>query len=430
MPSRSASHRRARSLAIRTTPLPLGREETWRLLELGASDVLNWSGLGTARDVAARLDRWSQVDALLRSDVIKANLVGASRSWTAVVRQVIEIASFTQTSMLITGESGTGKELVARLVHTLDRRPAKGELVVVDCTTVVPTLSGSEFFGHERGAFTGAVSARDGAFARADGGTLFLDEVGDLPLPLQAELLRVIQEGQFKRVGGDTWRRTQFRLVCATNRSLIEAQANGTFRSDLYHRIAGWSCELPPLRERTSDILPLARHFLAALLGTADIPAIDPHVAALLGERGYAGNVRELRLLVARIAARHVGGGPITVGDLPEDERPSTRLAPQTGGWQGSLEATLSAALEEGVSLVEIGRVAKDLAVRLALEDAGGDTREAARRLQVSKRALQLRRASERDINGSSGDRVQSRGRQRPAPARHAWPPHAGATRP
>src|SRR4029450_9990071 len=125
---------------------------------------------------------------------------------------------------------------------------------------VVLSLSGSEFFGHEKGAFTGAVAAREGAFAMADGGTLFLDEVGELPPPLQAELLRVIQEGMYKRVGSNVWRRTNFRLLCATNRSLLDPSTEGLFRRDLYHRIAAWTCHLPSLRERADDIPILARH--------------------------------------------------------------------------------------------------------------------------------------------------------------------------
>src|SRR5262249_683962 len=148
------------------------------------------------------------------------------------------------------GESGTGKELIARLIHDLDSRPGKPPLVVVDCTTIVPGLSGSEFFGHERGAFTGAINTRDGAFALANGGTLFLDEIGELPQPMQAELLRVIQERKYKRVGSNAWQHTDFRLVSATNMDLESGVAKGAFRGDLYYRIAGWVCRTPPLRER------------------------------------------------------------------------------------------------------------------------------------------------------------------------------------
>ena len=183
--------------------------------------------------------------------------------WIQALEELIEAARFGHAPLLIHGESGTGKEMAARLVHTLDPRPDKGQLVVVDCTTIVPTLAGSELFGHAKGAFTGALSPRRGALALADGGTLFLDEIGELPLTLQSELLRVIQEGTYKPVGSDKWERTRFRLVTATNRDLAAMQSNGAFRADLYHRVSAIAVRLPALRERKDDIAVLARHFLA-----------------------------------------------------------------------------------------------------------------------------------------------------------------------
>jgi hypothetical protein len=174
------------------------------------------------------------------------------------------------------GESGTGKELVARLVHALDRRTVKKEFVVLDCSTLIPQLSGSEFFGHERGAFTGAITARDGAFALAHEGTLFLDEVGELPPDMQAQLLRVVQEGTFKRIGGNNWKRTEFRLICATNRDLEAEVAAGRFRTDLYYRIAGIRCRLPSPRERSTDIPVLIDPGGQRILPSA--PARQPHV--------------------------------------------------------------------------------------------------------------------------------------------------------
>jgi len=211
-------------LAIALPGAALDNSDAWSLLRSGASDLVRWDDRDPpARAIAARLERWAEIERLMRSDAIRRTLIGDSPNWIVVLRQVVEVAAFTQTSILLTGESGTGKELIARMIHGLDQRPGKGPFVVLDCTTVVPTLSGSEFFGHERGAFTGAVATRDGAFARANGGTLFLDEVGELPLTLQAELLRVIQEGMYKRVGGDTWRDTTFWLICATTTPLIYA---------------------------------------------------------------------------------------------------------------------------------------------------------------------------------------------------------------
>lgn len=172
--------------------------------------------------------------------------IGASPAWRRLLRGVVEVAHFTQAPVLLVGESGTGKELVGRLVHDLNESAERGALAVVDCTTIVPELAGSELFGHERGAFTGAHAGRDGAFATAQGGTLFLDEVGDLPLSLQAQLLRVAQEGTYKRVGSDTWRHSRFRLVSATHRDLPARIEAGQFRQDLYFRIAGWVFRVPP----------------------------------------------------------------------------------------------------------------------------------------------------------------------------------------
>lgn len=367
-------------------------DASWQLMSAGAADVIVWDRSDDpASDAVERLRRWQQVDALMDSAVVTEELVGRSPAWRRVLRQIVEIAHFTTLSLLITGESGTGKELVARLVHALDPRPDKGDLVVLDCTTVVPSLSGSEFFGHERGAFTGAVAQRVGAFGQADGGTLFLDEVGELPLQLQAELLRVVQEGTYKRVGGNTWHRTTFRLICATNRNLLDEERRGTFRRDFYHRIAAWRCALPSLRERTRDILPLAEHFAAL---QEAVGGFDPAVIALLTGRPYPGNVRDLRTLVERIAQRHVGNGPITVGDVPDDERPPDD-AWETWRTGRAFEAAVMQALAGGASLKEIGDIARDTAVRMAVAQEDGNLKRAARILTVSERALQLRRAAQ-----------------------------------
>jgi DNA-binding NtrC family response regulator len=287
------------AVSVSRSPLDSG---LWNILKAGAADVFVWDGANvTSEGIVRRFERWHQVDKLLDSSLVTENLVGMSLTWRTVLRQLIEIAHFTDSPILITGESGTGKELAARLVHTLDKRTNKHDLVVLDCTTVVPSLSGSEFFGHERGAFTGAVSSRDGAFAMADGGTLFLDEVGDLPLELQAQLLRVVQEKTYKRVGGNSWQKTDFRLLCATNRDLLDEVREGKFRNDLYYRIAAWVCRLPPLRERRDDIIPLARHFMRQMRPDEVPPELDKAVADFLVRRNYPGNVRDLKQLVTRI---------------------------------------------------------------------------------------------------------------------------------
>jgi len=371
----------------------------WSFLDAGASDVIAWhDSPDPAREVAARFERWLSVDAIVQSPLVRNNLAGQSAAWIRALRQIVEVANFTDSSVLITGESGTGKELFAQLVHTLDARGDKGSLVVCDCTTIVPELSGSEFFGHERGAFTGAVADRKGAFALANGGTLFLDEVGELPLNLQAELLRVIQERTYKRVGGNSWQKTNFRLVCATNRKLIEEQSRDRFRRDLYYRIASWTCHLPPLSERREDILVLAKHFIEQLRPD-NPPGLDESVRRYLVAREYPGNVRDLKQLVTRIVQHHVGPGVITVGDVPEDEDRVANDRPDTRGEEG-MESAIRSAIAFGVSLKEIERTAGELAEKIVIEEEQGNLQRAAARLGVTDRALQMRRASRRS-NGN-----------------------------
>jgi transcriptional regulator with GAF, ATPase, and Fis domain len=321
-----------------------------------------------------------------------SGLIGASEAIRRV-QKTIGLAADGNATVLILGETGTGKELVARLVHSLDPARSQRELVVVDCTTLTPELSGSELFGHERGAYTGAVTGRDGAFALADGGTVFLDEVGELPLMLQAQLLRAVQEGTYKRVGGNDWRRVDFRLLCATNRDLLHDVERGTFRRDLYYRIAGCVVHTPPLRERREDVLPLVRHFLREH-GGETAPVLSPAVQAYLLEREFPGNVRDLGQLVGRIAQRHAGVGPITLGDIPPEDRPLVPSGRHRAGL--GLDAWIAEALASGMGLREIRRQVEKLVLRAA-EGGSGTLREAAAKLGLSERALQMRRASARD---------------------------------
>ncbi|MFS0757502.1 sigma 54-interacting transcriptional regulator [Noviherbaspirillum sp. 1P10PC] len=368
----------------------------WKLLAAGAADVYAWINEedGLQEVVAARLRRWWDLESLLVSAEARRRLVGNSRCWTRMLRHIVEAASLTQEAILITGESGTGKEMVARLIHEVDGRPDKTALVTVDCTTLTAELAGSELFGHERGAFTGAANPREGAVAQADGGTLFLDEVGELPLPLQAQLLRAIQERTYKRLGSNTWQHSHFRLVCATNRDLEAEVARGAFRGDLYYRMAGWTFTTPPLRERSEDILPLALHFL----GEADpyrVPIMDQAVSRFLLTRDYPGNVRDLRRIVLRLARRHAGPGPITAGDIPEDERPPGQQ-PRENTLDKCLEAAVREALDLGIGLKDLSHLVAQSAIHTALEREQGSLHRAAHRLGVTDRALQMRCASER----------------------------------
>jgi len=386
-----------RIMAVALNKTALAGAIPWKLLQAGASDVLAWNSTkNPAAAIAARFQLWRAVEEIVNSELVQSSLVGHSRAWVAVLREVIEIAYFTESAILITGETGTGKELVARLIHMLDKRPGKPDLVVLDCTTVVPELSGSEFFGHERGAFTHAVATREGAFALADGGTLFLDEVGDLPSALQAELLRVVQEHAYKRVGSNTWKKTSFRLICATNQDLRREEELGNFRTDFYHRIASLTCRLPSLEERQEDIIPLTLHFLGKLASDREAPRLTPAVRDYLLLRKYPGNIRELRQLVTRIAHRHVGRGPISVGDIPEEERvPAAHLMNED--WCDERFAhAIRHALLKGATLREISSKAAETAIRLALDDEENNVPRAARKLGVTDRALQMRRALDR----------------------------------
>ncbi len=294
---------------------------------------------------------------------------------------------FTSASVLLIGESGTGKELIARLIHELDPRASTNELVILDCTTIVPELSGSEFFGHERGAFTGAVGARDGAFALAHRGALFFDEVGELPMPLQVQLLRVVQEGTYKRVGGNAWHHTEFRLVCATNKDLEQARASGEFRSDLYYRIASWVFRVPSLAERREDILPLTEHFLRLFRPDNPCLELDRPVREYLLSRAYPGNIRDLRQLIGRISSRHVGPGPITVGDIPPEELPADVLANRNSR-NADFERAVRHALALGAGLKEIGQAATDAALRIVLDEENGNLQLAAPAVQRFRQSL------------------------------------------
>jgi DNA-binding NtrC family response regulator len=367
--------------------------DPWSVLASGATDVIAWEDDGTAEAVLARLAVWRDVDEILDGEVVRGAIQGHSRALRLALRQLVQAAQGSSAPILLSGETGTGKELAARLVHAVGGN-REAPYVVLDCTTIVPTLSGSELFGHERGSFTGAVASRTGAVAAANGGTLFLDEVGELPVDLQAGLLRVIQEGTYKRMGGDTWLRAQFRLVAATNRDLAAEQAAGRFRRDLYYRLAASTVQLPPLRERPEDILPLFCHFLDAG-GVPGPVSLTPPVAEWLRARDYPGNVRDLRQLAERVAIRHRWTGPVTVGDIPPEDRPpgSFSVPAQAADGPDELERAVRGAVRSRVGLKELKEEVAELAVAAALEWEHGSVGAAARRLGVTERALQLRRA-------------------------------------
>jgi PAS domain S-box-containing protein len=235
-------------------------------------------------------------------------ILGDSPALKKVLAQ-IEMVAPTNANVLILGESGTGKELVARAIHDRSARKAAA-LVRVNCASVPRELFESEFFGHVRGAFTGAVKDRVGRFELAQGGTLFLDEIGEVPLELQSKLLRVLQEGQFEKVGEDRTRTVDVRIIAATNRDLEAEVKAGRFREDLYYRLSVFPIELPPLRERVEDIPALARHFLeqsARKLGAA-VPRLVSAQVKELQSYEWPGNVRELQNVIERAVIRSRNG--------------------------------------------------------------------------------------------------------------------------
>jgi transcriptional regulator with GAF, ATPase, and Fis domain len=376
------------------------RADPWHLLECGAEDVVSLPEDDDLDCLVTRLERWAAVDAIVESDAVRAVALGSAARWKAVLRDVVEMARFTTSSMLLTGETGTGKEVVARLVHDLDPRPRRRELVLLDCTTIVPSLSGSEFFGHEKGAFTGASGPRSGAFEMAHGGTLFLDEVGELPAELQAALLRVVQEGAYKPVGGTHWQQTSFRLLAATNRDLRAESDAGRFRRDLFFRLAAVTVRLPPLRERREDVVPLFRHFLSRARPGREPLALDPAVVDLLQRRDYPGNVRDLSQLAVRVGTRHVGDGPVSPGDIPPDDRPGrpdgagspAADAPAGGSdsWEEHLAQAIRLSLRAGIGIKELKSVVPEIATDIAMAETDGPA-AAARMLGISRRALDYR---------------------------------------
>lgn len=383
-----------RILVLAAEKATIAGDDAWRILRAGASDILAWGDLpDPGGGIAARFKRWHEVDRVVESPQVQGHLVGQGQTWKTVLRNLVEVACFTNASVLLTGETGTGKELAAQLIHRLDQQRNKHEQVILDCTTIVPDLSGSELFGHERGAFTGAITAREGAFAMANGGTLFLDEVGELPLGLQVQLLRVLQEQTYKRVGSNTWHHIDFRLICATNRDLQLEEAQGRFRRDLYYRIAAWTIKLPPLRDRVEDIIPLVHHFIQQARPGEEPPELDERVQEYFLTREYPGNVRDLKNLVYRVVAHHIGSGPITIGNIPPDERPATKSSPQN--WcNGTIEETIRRAIAVGAGLREIRQVVEEIAVRIAIEE-NGNLQRAAEKLGVTDRTLQKRRAKQ-----------------------------------
>jgi sigma-54 specific flagellar transcriptional regulator A len=327
-------------------------------------------------------------------------LVGLSDGLRAVRHMMGRVAA-TDATVLVLGESGTGKEVVARSLHAGSHRRS-GPFVPVNCGSIPADLLESELFGHEKGAFTGAITGRAGRFELARGGTLFLDEIGDMPLAMQVKLLRVLQERSFERVGGSQSIDADVRIVCATHKNLDGMIADGTFREDLYYRIHVFPIEMPPLRERTDD-LPLLIAEINRRLEREQREGVrfSPSALASLERHAWAGNVRELANLVERMAIMHPGA-VIGVRDLPAKFRHLDEQEEQFLEQQAELAAalvspspvpvvrgdTLGLLPINGLDLKEfIQDLEKGLIVQ-ALDDCGGVVARAAERLRLRRTTL------------------------------------------
>jgi formate hydrogenlyase transcriptional activator len=254
-------------------------------------------------------------------------IVGNSDALRRVL-DMVRVVAPTDATVLINGETGTGKELIAEAIHQCSDR-SNGPFVKVNCAAIPAGLLESELFGHERGAYTGAVARGIGRFERANGGTLFLDEIGDLPLELQPKILRVIQERQFERLGGSATIQTDVRVICATHQNLVEMVDKRGFRADLFYRLSVFPIELPPLRERPEDILLLVQHFAVdyAARMSKRITAISDEFMAACAQHSWPGNIRELQNFIERSVI--LSKGPVLCS-LPDLTRATRASAPVT----------------------------------------------------------------------------------------------------
>jgi two-component system, NtrC family, response regulator HydG len=303
--------------------------------------------------------------------VVEAAMVGRSRPFDTMMHLIGRVAP-SDTPVLLLGESGTGKELAAMEIHRRSRR-ARGPFVPIDCSGIAPTLFESELLGHEKGAFTGAVHSKKGLVEASRGGTLFLDEVGDVPLDQQVKLLRIIETGMYRRVGCVDQKMADFRLICATHRSLLEMVAEGSFRRDLYYRISAFPVRLPPLRDRIEDLPILAERMLQRLNPRSPF-RLDPESLAILSRYPFHGNIRELLNILQR-GCLLAEGRTILPEHLPEEcFEVAERQAPPAAADDGKDVVSMEAMERRYLSWV--------------LRHFTGDRHELAARLGLSERTL------------------------------------------
>jgi DNA-binding NtrC family response regulator len=334
------------------------------------------------RDATGRqtffVERMDELD-VARSAPASEGLVGRSAPFREMLELVARVGP-AHAAVLLQGESGTGKELVARAVHAASKR-ASGPLVVVECASLTETLFESELFGHEKGAFTGATSAKPGLIEAASGGTLFLDEVGDIPLPMQVKLLRLLETGTYRRVGSTTLRRADVRVVSATHRDLPAMIRTGLFREDLFHRLSVFPIHLPPLRDRLEDLAVLVPALLRRIEPERRL-AVRDDAMAVLRAHPFPGNVRELRNIMERVAL-------LCDGDEVEPVHVQRALSGRMGKASASAGLAMSQAAEVAVS--RTFRDMTDQALLTELSVHHGTRAELAKKLGISPRSLYRR---------------------------------------
>jgi two-component system nitrogen regulation response regulator GlnG len=350
--------------------------------------------IGEALEVARRMREPAVVAETAPDPDVDGAIVGNCPAMSEVYKAIGRVAA-QDVPVLVTGESGTGKELIALAVYHHSSR-AKAPFLALNCAAIPENLLESELFGHEKGAFTGADRRRIGKFEQVSGGTIFLDEVGDMPLALQAKILRVLQEQAFERVGGNETVRTDVRLIAATHRDLKAWSDEGRFRPDLYYRLGVFTIHLPPLRERGEDLPMLVQHFLRRFsreLGR-EVRDVSPEALERLRNYSWPGNVRELQSVLkqALLQARGTTLLPTFLPALPGEASEPVTASPAAAG-DPNLEAfiRLRLASGEGDLYSETHRQVDRLLLTQVLVDTGGNQLQAARRLGISRDTLRRR---------------------------------------
>jgi DNA-binding NtrC family response regulator len=388
-------HRLARDLAARTAEVEKTNASLRTEIQRreAAEDALKLTAAKLTLLTEAEARRWGLED----------GFVGRSPLFGKLLQQIRSVQAFPRTNVLLTGESGTGKELVARAIH-FGGAQGKGPFIAVNCSALPIELAESHFFGHVRGAFTGAIMDRKGYFELADGGTLFLDEIGDMPLPLQAKLLRVLEDGQVTPVGATKGHAVSVRIIAATHVDLPAKVAAGAFRQDLYYRLAHFHVAMPPLRERREDIPALAAHFvrIMAVETGRKPPVMSADALDLLVAHRYPGNIRELKNTLERaliyaggegIRAEHIVFTPLGAGAhalAPALVSAESHAKPESAAWD-----------DLPLNLAE----AENRLIARALETAAGNVSAAARLLGVNRAMIyrwQERRAGKAAVGAAA----------------------------